>query len=93
MTKWWIKRYNLSFLFLALNVLLCLNLLSANELLYKTLDLLKVVSSADKVLSLLDILTGRFLIIFGGWLEKMLIYNGLKCLKYFSQNDYKIYFQ
>ena len=33
-------------------------------------------SSADKVLILLDILPGRFLIIFGGWLERMLICNG-----------------
>ena len=34
-------------------------------------------SSADKVLILLDILPGRFLIIFGGWLKRMLICNGL----------------
>ena len=41
----------------------------------KSLDLLNVASSADKVLILLDLLPGRFLIIFGGWLERMLIYN------------------
>ena len=58
------------------NVILCLNPLSANALLYKSLDLLKVVSSADKVLILLDILPGRLLIIFGGWLERILIYDG-----------------
>ena len=51
--------------------------LSANALLYKSLDLLKVVSCTDKILILLDILPGRLLIIFGGWLERMLIYNGL----------------
>ena len=87
-TKWWIKPYNLSFSILVLfvtvnvfccfwNVILCLNPLLANALLYKSLDLLKVVSSADKVLILLDILPGRFLIIFGGQLERMLIYNRL----------------
>ena len=59
------------------NVILCLNLLSANPLLYKSLDLLNVVSSADQVLILLDILPGTFLIIFWGWLESMLIYNEL----------------
>ena len=36
-------------------------------------DLLNVVSSPDKVLILLDILSG----IFGWWLERMLMYNGL----------------
>ena len=51
--------------------------LSANALLYKSLDLLNVLSSADKLLILLDILPGRHLMIFGGWLEWMLIYNGL----------------
>ena len=59
------------------NVILCLNPFSVNALLYKSLDLLNVVSSADKLLILLDIFSGRFLIIFGGWLESMLIYNGL----------------
>ena len=59
------------------NVIRCSNPLSANVLLYKSLDLLNVVSSADKLLTLLDILPGRFLIIFGGWLERMLICNGL----------------
>ena len=61
------------------NVVLCLYPLSANALLYKSLDLLNVVSSADNVLILLDILPGRFVIISGRWLEKMLIYNGLLC--------------
>ena len=59
------------------NVILCLNPLSANALLYKSLDLLNVVLSADKLLIRLDILPGRVLIIFGGWLERILIYNGL----------------
>ena len=59
------------------NVILYLNPLSANAFLYKSLDLLNVVSSADKLLILLDIFSGRFLIIFGGWLERMFIYNGL----------------
>ena len=59
------------------NVILCLNPLSANTLLYKSLDLLNVVLSADKLLIPLDILPGRVLIIFGGWLERILIYNGL----------------
>ena len=59
------------------NVILCLNSLSTKTLLYKQLDLLNVVSSTDKVLILLDILPGRFLMKFGGWLEGMLIYNGL----------------
>ena len=58
------------------NVILCINPLSANALLYKSLDLLNVVSSADKVLALLEILSRKFLITFGGWLERMLIYNG-----------------
>ena len=50
----------------------------ANALLQKSLN---VLSSANKVLILLDILSGRFLGIFGGWLEGMLIYNGLlSCL-------------
>ena len=57
--------------------ILCLNPLSVNALLYKSLDLLNIVSSSEKVLILTDILPGRFLMIFGGWLEKMLIYNGL----------------
>ena len=55
--------------------ILCLNPLSTNALLYKSLDLLNVASSADKVLILLDLLPGRFLITFGGCLERMLIYN------------------
>ena len=59
------------------NVILCLNLLSANAFLYKSLYLLKVVSSADKLVILLEILPGRILVIFGGWLERMLIYIGL----------------
>ena len=59
------------------NVILCLNPLSANAFLHKSLDLSNVVSTAYKLLILLDILPGRFLIIFGGWLERMLIYNGL----------------
>ena len=59
------------------NVILCSNPLSANALLYKSLDLLNVVLSADKLLIPLDILPGRVLIIFGGWLERILIYNGL----------------
>ena len=58
------------------NVILCINPFSANALLYKSLDLLNIVSSADKVLVLLDILSGKFLITFGGWLDRMLIYNG-----------------
>ena len=57
--------------------MLCSNPLSVNVLLYKSLVLLNVVSSADKLFTPLDILPGRFLIIFGGWLERMLIYNGL----------------
>ena len=44
------------------NVILCLNPLSANALLYKSSDLLKVVSFADKVLILLHLLPGRLLI-------------------------------
>ena len=56
------------------NVILYLNPLSANALLYKSLDLLNVVSSADKVLILLDIFSGRFLIIFGGWYYYMVLY-------------------
>ena len=36
--------------------------------LYKSLNLLNLVSSADKVLILLEILPGRFLIIISGWL-------------------------
>ena len=56
------------------HVMFCLNSLSANALLCKSLDLLNVISSADKLLTLLDILSGRFLIMFG---ECMLIYNGL----------------
>ena len=59
------------------NVIICLNTLLVNALLYKSLDLLKVASSPDKVLFLLDIFLGRFLILFGGWLKRMLIYNGL----------------
>ena len=59
------------------NVIICLNTLLVNALLYKSLDLLKVASSPDKVLFLLDIFPGRFLILFGGWLKRMLIYNGL----------------
>ena len=59
------------------NVISCLNSLSANAVLYTSLDLLNVVSSADRLLILLDTLLGRFLIMFGGWLETMLIYNGL----------------
>ena len=59
------------------NVILCLDPLSVNALLNKSLDLLNVVSSADKVLILLGILPGRFFIIFRGWLEWMLICNGL----------------
>ena len=59
------------------NVILCSNPLLANALLHKSLDLLNVVSSPDKLLILSGILPGRFLIIFGGWLEMMLIYNGL----------------
>ena len=57
------------------NVILCLNALS-NVLLYKSLDLLNVLS-AVKVLILLDMLSRRFLVVFGRWLERMLIYNGL----------------
>ena len=49
--------------------------LSANVFLYKSFELLNIVSSADRLLILLDILLGRFLTIFGGWLERMLIYN------------------
>ena len=55
----------------------CLNPLSPNASFYKSLDLLNVVSSADKVLILLHILSRRFFVIFAGWLERMLIYNGL----------------
>ena len=54
-----------------------LNSLLTNALLYKSLDLLNFASSANKVLILLDILFGRFLIIFGACLKKMLICNGL----------------
>ena len=50
-------------------MLSCLNQLLTNELLHKSSDFLNVVSSADRVLTLLDILPGRFLIIFGGWLN------------------------
>ena len=68
---------------LFLKCILCLNPLSANALLYKSLDLLNVVSSAHKLLILLDILPGRFLIILRGWFERMLIYNGLLSLSGF----------
>ena len=53
-------------------MILGLNPLLVNVL-YKSLDLLKVVSFADKLFILLDILLGRFLIIFGRSLERMLI--------------------
>ena len=59
------------------NVILCSNPLLTNAFLYKSLDLLQAVSSADQLLILLDILPGRFLIIFGEWLASMLIYNGI----------------
>ena len=58
------------------NLTLSLNPLLVNALLHKSLDLLNVVPFAEKVLILLDISSWRFLIIFGGWLERMLIYNG-----------------
>ena len=58
-------------------MILWLNPLLANVFLYKSLDLLNVVQSADKLLNLLDKFLERFLIIFGGQLERMLIYNGL----------------
>ena len=48
-----------------------------NTLLCKSLDLLDVVPFPDKLLILLDKLFGRFSIIFGGWLERILVYNGL----------------
>lgn len=48
-----------------------------NTLLCKSLDLLDVVPFPDKLLILLDKLFGRFSIIFGGWLESILVYNGL----------------
>ena len=57
-------------------MILWLNPLLANVFLYKSLDLLNVVQSADKLLNLLDKFLERFLIIFGGQLERMLIYNG-----------------
>ena len=40
--------------------------LSANVFLYKSFELLNIVSSADRLLILLDILLGRFLTMFGG---------------------------
>lgn len=48
-----------------------------NTLLCKLLDLLDVVPFPDKLLILLDELFGRFSIIFGGWLERILVYNEL----------------
>ena len=36
-----------------------------------------IIMIPDKLVTLLEILPGRILVIFGGWLERMLIYNGL----------------
>ena len=58
-------------------MVLCLNSLSANVFWFKYLDLLNIVSSADQLLVLSDILRGKFLIIFGRWLDITLIYNGV----------------
>ena len=43
-----------------MHFILCSNPLSANALLYKSLDLLNVVSCTDKLLILLDKLPGKF---------------------------------
>ena len=59
------------------NVILCLNSLSFNGLVYKSLDLSNVVLSVDKVLIPLEILSGRFLIIIERWFRRILICNGL----------------
>ena len=64
--------------FCCLNVILRLNQLSPKVLLHKYLDLLYVASSAYKLLIFyIHIFLGRFLVIFGELLERMLIYNGI----------------
>ena len=49
----------------------------SNSLLYNSLILLNAASPADTLIILLDILLWKFLIIFGGWLQRMLMCNGL----------------